>query len=336
VPAAGDQVFIDLQTSQCTFNPATVTAYLEKVYVQTANVLAAAGLVPWLQFGEVGWWFFPASGFVPVTAMTNAGGLIEFQTAEPHGFTTGQTAIVAGAPAGNGTLAVTVVDATHFTNGTAYAGPYTAAGTASGAGMAYYDLWAAAAAVTALGRALASFYTQDDNPSGHSADTSFLSACISTHIQSIIAAVLVAQPGAKFEWLFPLDVNFPTCYYTANVPYPQGGRLNAVVNLPSAFHTKAGSGLNRLKMEALSWQSQYFNQDNAITSFRYPYTTLSWAKSDIAILIAWDNAACTWQVAWLFFENESIPLVNFWAIDHAVLFSWPAPLPANQPRVSAG
>ena len=57
-PGVGDAVFIDLQTSQCAFNPSTVTPYLSAVYVQTAGIMAAAGLTPWLQFGEILHWFF--------------------------------------------------------------------------------------------------------------------------------------------------------------------------------------------------------------------------------------------------------------------------------------
>jgi hypothetical protein len=59
----GQQVQAQLQTSQCNFNPGTFTAYQILVYEQVAALLSAAGVVvPWLQFGEVGWWFFPGSG----------------------------------------------------------------------------------------------------------------------------------------------------------------------------------------------------------------------------------------------------------------------------------
>lgn len=47
-----DQIYINLQTSQCNFNPATITAYMILVYKQASTYVAR------LQFGEVGWWFF--------------------------------------------------------------------------------------------------------------------------------------------------------------------------------------------------------------------------------------------------------------------------------------
>jgi hypothetical protein len=124
----------------------------------------------------------------------------------------------------------------------------------------YYDAYTAQAAQTALGRSLAAFYTQDDDPTVNgSADANFLAGLIKTHIDSIRTTVLAAYSGAKFELLWPYDVNFATCYYTPDVPYPQGGRLNRAVNLPSQYLAQAGSGLDRLKMESLSWGSTYRN-----------------------------------------------------------------------------
>ena len=72
----------------------------------------------------------------------------------------------------------------------------------------------------------------------------------SFEFDSIRTTVLATYSGAKFELLWPYDVNFATCYYTPDIPYPQGGRLNRAVNLPSQFLTQSGSGLGRLKMEA--------------------------------------------------------------------------------------
>lgn len=72
LPTVGVQVVAQLQTSQCNFNPATVTTYLTACYVQLAALLAAAGLTaPWVQFGEVGWWFF-AGGSGPSMAYYDA------------------------------------------------------------------------------------------------------------------------------------------------------------------------------------------------------------------------------------------------------------------------
>ena len=328
--AAGATTLIDLQTSQCTFNAATVTAYLALCYVQAADILAAAGLVPWLQFGEVGWWFYSEHMSEVVGYASNASP-IGIGTVEPHNLATGQSAILAGVKgntAANGTWpAIVVTDPTHFTlTGSSGNGSYVAGtGTASGGGMAYYDAWAVSAAAAALGHALGNYWTQDDAPVA--ADANWLAGAIATHIATITAAVLAAQAGAKFELLYPQDVNRASCYYTSDLPYPQGGRLNAAVNFPAAFQSQSGSGLDRLKMEGLSWGSEYRNLTNALEAIAFPTTApCSWPVSKIAYLVPIFNGGGPWPAEYL--VASGVPLVNLWAVDHTILFDWAVALGA--------
>ena len=312
-PSVGDATFIDLQTTQCTFNPSTVTPYLAACFTQAAGIMSTAGLTPWLQFGEFLWWFFSvvqnlAVGYASWTSPISIG------TVSPHGLSTGQRAILAGIQgntAANGDQTITVTDATHFTlNGSSGNGNYVGGtGTCSGGGMAYYDAYTAQAAQTALGRSLAAFYTQDDDPTVNgSADANFLASLIKTHIDSIRTTVLAAYSGAKFELLWPYDVNFATCYYTPDVPYPQGGRLNRAVNLPSQYLAQSGSGLDRLKMEALSWGSTYRNFTNAQAAIAFPVTTPgSWPVTATAYLVPWFNGGCPWTMEYVCALNQSIP-----------------------------
>jgi hypothetical protein len=181
-----------------------------------------------------------------------------------------------------------------------------------------------------LGRSLATFYTQDDDPTVNgSADANFLASLIKTHIDSIRTSVLASYSSAKFELLWPYDVNFATCYYTPDVPYPQGGRLNRAVNLPSQYLAQSGSGLDRLKMEALSWGSTYRNFTNAQAAIAFPVTApTSWPVTATAYLVPWFNGGCPWTMEYVCALNQSIPLICLWAIDHLCLFSWP-PLPTE-------
>lgn len=259
----------------------------------------------------------------------------------PHNLATGQSAILAGVQgntAANGDQTITVTNTTHFTlNGSSGNGNYVGGtGTCSGGGMAYYDAYTAQAAQTALGRSLAAFYTQDDDPTVNgSADTNFLASLIKSHIDAIRTAVLAAYSGAKFELLWPFDVNFTTCYYTPDVPYPQGGRLNRAVNLPSQYLAQTGSGLDRLKIEALSWGATYRNFTNAQAAIAFPVTTPgSWPVSATAYLVPWFNGGCPWTSELLQALNQSVPLVCFWAFDHLCLFSWPLPLPKQVGRAT--
>ena len=61
-PVSTDTGFAHLVSSQCAFIP-NMTNFQQKVYIAMAELQSAAGLVPWLQFGEFLWWFFASSQY---------------------------------------------------------------------------------------------------------------------------------------------------------------------------------------------------------------------------------------------------------------------------------
>jgi hypothetical protein len=151
-------------------------------------------------------------------------------------------------------------------------------------------------------------------------------------MHAIAQAVKTAYPGAKFEWLLPLDTNNPTVYWNAGYPYPQGGRMNNYVNIPSQYMAPNGD-IDRLKLEALSWGATYLNLDLAKAAMAYGSSVLTYAKSALAYLAPWFNGACAWKAQYLAAVNAGIPLIGFWAVDHLTLLSWQVPpLPANARR----
>ncbi|MGA2185213.1 MAG: hypothetical protein ABSH47_19515 [Bryobacteraceae bacterium] len=259
-----DTGFQSLKSTQCTFAPA-VQAYQTEVCKELAALQAAAGLPPWIQFGEFLWWFFD---WYPT-------------------------------PGGN-----------------------------QHAGMAFYDAYTTAQALAALGRPLAYFDTINDDPSiNGSADANFLRVRIKAHIDALRAAVLAATPGTKFELLYPYDVNYPVTNR-----FGIGGRLNHYVNLPAEYTAKATSGLDRFKMEALSFTSQERNHDKQKISIAFPMTPPNaWPRDSVAWLVAWFNGGCPWTREYLL-AIDMVSLVNFWAFDHLALFSWPLPLPTGTSR----
>ena len=324
--------FMGVLSSQCA-PIANVTNYQRQCYLQIAGLQSAAGLTPWLQFGEFLWWYFSSKQNIPVgyVAYTSP---ISIGMADQHGLSTGDRVVVSGVQgttSANGTWTITVTDDTHFTlDGTAANGSWiVGTGTVSGGSMAYYDPETMAAAQTALGRPLFQFTCQDDDPSVNGgADTSFLAARLKAHVDAIREAVLASYPGAKFELLYPNDVNQSICYLNSYNPYPQGGRLNAAANLPSAWGTKETSGLDRLKVEALSWGATYRNLDLATRAITFGFTgTMSWTPQDVAYLIPWFNGACPWQSEFRLASTSPLGLINFWAHDHLALMSWPLPFP---------
>lgn len=54
----GEPCQLNTPALQTNFSPAS-RAYWEKVHMEMADILVAAGYVPYLQFGEVQWWYFP-------------------------------------------------------------------------------------------------------------------------------------------------------------------------------------------------------------------------------------------------------------------------------------
>ncbi len=327
--------FSNLVSSQCA-PISNLTNYQKAVFTTMAGLQSAAGLTPWLQFGEFLWWFFSSMGQpVGYCAFTDP---ISIGLAQPHGMATGDRVVitgVSGCTAANGTWTVTVTDNTHFTIPVPANGAWqTGTGQVRGGSMAYYDPITSAAARTVLGRPLYKFTCQDDDPTVNSgADASFLAGQLKAHIDAIRAEVLSHYGNARFEILYPNDVNNPVCYLGEHVSYPQGGRINAAVNLPSAWKTKAGSGLDRFKVEALSWGAQYLNLDLAEQAISFALTpNLSWDVADVAYLVPWFNGTCPWPYEFQSASARGLALINFWAYDHLAMMSWPLPFPTPTRR----
>jgi hypothetical protein len=59
---SGDAILLATPSLQTNFSP-TSLAFWQQVYAEMAAIQAASGLTPFLQFGEVQWWYFPNNGF---------------------------------------------------------------------------------------------------------------------------------------------------------------------------------------------------------------------------------------------------------------------------------
>ena len=239
----------------------------------------------------------------------------------------------AGCTSVNGTWSITVIDNSSFSVQVVPNGTWThGTGSVRGGSMAYYDAVTSSAAQAQLGRPLYKFTCQDDDPAVNGgADTAFLASRLKAHVDSIRAAVLAQYPLAKFEILYPNDVNHPICLLGPGVPYAQGGKLNAAVNLPPEWLTQAGSGLDSFKVEALSWSATYMHMDRAQQAITFAVTSpLSWDPSSVAYLIPWFNGTCPWAREFRAASSRGLNIINFWAYDHLALMSWPIPLPISQ------
>ena len=60
----GDPVWVNTPALQTNFSPQS-TAYWQEVHAEMAGIMSAAGMTPYLQFGEVQWWYFAAASGMP-------------------------------------------------------------------------------------------------------------------------------------------------------------------------------------------------------------------------------------------------------------------------------
>ena len=151
---SGDAVWLNTPALQTNFSP-TSLAFWKEVYRDMAQELAAAGLQPYLQFGEVQWWYFPEAG----------------------------------------------------------------------SGMTFYDAYTTSSFAAAFGRPLPIFADGSALPAAYPDECDFLSALIGSFTDAVMSYVRQTYPTARFEVLYPPDVN--------EAP------LNGAVNLPRTHWTPA-------------------------------------------------------------------------------------------------
>ncbi len=184
-------------------------------------------------------------------------------------------------------------------------------------GMGFYDPQTEADAQAALGRALHVFRRPTDSPLVNaSADAIFLRNKVRDHIGALRAHVAATYPAARFELLFPYDVNHPVPVGVFNL----GGALNRFVNFPVEFETKPTSGLDVLKMEALDFGAWSRSLDLARTAIRFPLE-LGWPKDSVRYLVPVFRAGGAWEKEYLEAYGLGIPVINFWAHDHVNLYN---------------
>ncbi len=315
---------------------AVVTDFLKRVFVETADIQASAGLTPRLQLGEQLWWFF-SDWSADIDSATAAAPIA--LNIPGHGRSTGETVVVAGVKGveqANGTWTITVVDANVISldgsDGTA-AGADAQRDTGDpadvwhivGGSMAFYDEETKADAATALSRPLALFHSQDSDPAlNGGADADFLRDRLQTHLEAIVSHVRATHPAAEFELLYPYDVLHPDVYHSQALPYPQGGRLNHHVSTPPIWKTQADSA-RRLKVEALSWGSYYRDLDRAkdAISLWNGGAGFTWPRSSTTYLLPWFNGGTAWRREYLLALKHGPLSIAFWALDHKKLLEWP-------------
>lgn len=190
-------------------------------------------------------------------------------------------------------------------------------------GMALYDDETLAAANTELGRPLHIFTSPDDDPAVNGgADAVFLRNRLRDNLASLVADIRTAHPTVKLELLWPYDVNYPVPV-PLEAPY-LGGRLNRFINLPVEWQTKATSGLDRVKVEALAFATGMRNLDLADEAINL-FLDFGWPRDSVRYLIPVFGAATPWHRELALALRAGLTATNLWAYDHICLFNLDVP-----------
>lgn len=256
-PVETDTGFGGLKSSHCSCSP-VFTNYIALAYREIATLMENAGLVAWVQRGEVLWWFF--SNY---NAATN--------------------------PAG---------------------------------GMSYYDDDTVAAFQAQEGRPLHLFRTPADDPTVNgSVDADFLAARLRSHFDDLRTQLAATHPNAKWELLWPLDVN-----------EPESQPLNFHVNLPPEWRQKSGSGFDRFLAEGFQFGRLRRDANDIRRLARYPFTELSWPRADCGYLMGIFDPGWPFEIDFTMGQESGTPVVKIWAWDHVCLFGRMVPLPRARRR----
>jgi len=198
-------------------------------------------------------------------------------------------------------------------------------------GMGFYDTETTTLAQAALGRPLHIFRRPTDDPGVNGGvDALFLRNRLRDHAAALRAHILGLHASAKFELLYPYDVNHPVPAGVHNL----GGALNRYVNLPVEWEQKPGSGFDTMKMEALDFGAWSRNLGLAHTAIRLPLD-LGWPQDSVRYLVPVFRPANAWIREYQLARAEGVPVVNLWAYDHVCLYGLEVTAPSQAARVTA-
>jgi hypothetical protein len=208
-----------------------------------ADLMAGAGARPYLQFGEVQWWYFAAAS-----------------------------------------------------------------------GMPFYDAYTASTFQAAHGRTMAVIPSEHADPAQYPDECAFLPTLIGAFTSAIMAFVKQAHPDARFEVLYPPDVN--------NTP------LNQFINFPKAAWTPAV--LNCLKTENFNYTGNR-NLDQAEQSIELPMQ-LGFACTQSSHLVGISEYTTPWDKERLLALGANLDSVVLFALDQFCLVGYDLPLDQSQRR----
>ena len=241
---AGDPILLPTPAYQTNFSPASLD-FWKQVYLDQAAIQAEAGLQPFLQFGEVQWWYFPGDGL------------------------------------GN-----------------------------SFSGMPFYDEWTTSQFEAQYGRPMAIFTDNTADPTAYPDEVAFLQTVLGNFTEAIITYVRATYPNARFEVLYPLDVNQTS--------------FNRAVNYPPSQWTPAT--LDCLKTEGFGFtlQRRLDMSEQTMQLSGFP----AFPKAQRSHLVGVGDPTASWVKEARFAQGRGFESVVLFALDQMCLIGYEPPLPS--------
>jgi hypothetical protein len=235
----GDPVWVNTPALQTNFSPQSTT-FWQQVYADMAATMAGAGVTPYLQFGEVQWWYFAAPS-----------------------------------------------------------------------GMPFYDSYTTTLFQQTYGRAMAVIPSQNADPAGFANECAYLPKLIGTFTSAVMAFVRQSEPAARFEVLYPPDVN--------------NTALNGLVNFPQSAWTPAN--LACLKTENFTYTGDR-NLDRARQSIELPMK-LGFTPAQSSHLTGIGDYTTPWAKERRLAIAAGLESVVLFALDQFCLIGYSLPLNAG-------
>jgi hypothetical protein len=238
----GDPVWLNTPALQTNFGPQS-TAFWQEVYREMADLMVNAGVPPYVQLGEVQWWYFPAAS-----------------------------------------------------------------------GMPFYDSYTTTTFEARYGKPMATVLSQNVDPSGFPDECAFLPELIGEFTTAVIAYVRQTHADARFEVLYPPDVN--------DTP------LNRLINFPHAQWTP--TGLDSLKTENFTYTGDR-DLNKALASIQLPMQ-LGFGRSQSSHLVGIGEYTTPWSKEQQLAEGEQLDSVVLFALDQFCLIGYQLPLDVGSRR----
>jgi phage tail sheath gpL-like len=238
----GDPVWLNTPALQTNFGPESTAFWLE-IYSEMADLMTSAGVQPYVQFGEVQWWYFAAAS-----------------------------------------------------------------------GMPFYDSYTTTTFQARYGKSMAAILTQNADPGAYTDECAFLPELIGEFTSAVMAHVRQTHPDARFEVLYPPDVNDTA--------------LNRLVNFPHAYWTPAI--LDSLKTENFTYTGDR-DLNKALASIELPMQ-LGFGRSQSSHLVGIGEYTTPWSKEQRLATGEQLDSVVLFALDQFCLIGYPLPLDSGARR----